>query len=77
MLFGSLLPEHLEGLPGRRLLGPMHFCNLDCDDEVLTGRLRARPAWRGWSEKRIAEHQRFAAQLRASIRPTLDTGAFR
>jgi len=55
----------------------MHFCNLDCDDEVLTGRLRARPAWRGWSEKRIAEHQRFAAQLRASIRPTLDTGAFR
>ncbi len=74
VLCGSLLPEDLEDLPGRRLLGPIHFCNLDCGDEVLAARLRARPAWRAWSEERIVEHQRFAAHLRASVRPTFDTG---
>jgi hypothetical protein len=37
--------------------------------------LRARPAWRGWTEEQIAEHQRFAAWLRTHIRPTFDTGA--
>jgi hypothetical protein len=55
-------------------VGPIHFCNLDCGDEVLAARLRARPAWRAWSEERIVEHQRFAAHLRASVRPTFDTG---
>jgi hypothetical protein len=75
VLCGSLLPEHLEGLPARRLLGPIRFCNLDCPDEILAARLRARPAWRGWTEEQIAEHQRFAAWLRTHIRPTFDTGA--
>jgi phosphoserine phosphatase len=40
---------------------------------VLAERLRARPAWREWNEQRIAEHQRFAASLRARIDPTFDT----
>jgi gluconate kinase len=74
VLCGSLLPEHLEGLPGRRLVGQIHFCNLDCPDAVLADRLRARPAWRGWTEERIIEQQRFAATLRARIRPSFDTG---
>jgi gluconate kinase len=73
VLCGSLLPEHLEGLSARRLVGPIHFCNLDCPDQVLADRLRARPSWRGWTEERIVEHQRFAARLRARIRPTFDT----
>jgi hypothetical protein len=73
VLCGSLAPEHLVDLPARRLLGPIHFCNLDCPDAVLAERLRARPAWRGWTEERIVEHQRFAAWLRARIRPTFDT----
>jgi gluconate kinase len=74
VLCGSLLPEQLEGLPARRLVGPIHCCNLDCPDAVLAERLRARPAWRGSShEANIVEHQRFAARLRAQIRPTFDT----
>jgi hypothetical protein len=40
---------------------------------VLAERLRARPAWRGWDEQRITEHQRFAASLRSRIDPTFDT----
>lgn len=74
VLCGSLLPAHLQDLPARRLVGPIHFCNLDCPDAVLAGRLRARPAWRDSSdEAKIVEHQRFAAWLRAHIRPTFDT----
>lgn len=73
VLCGSLLPEQLEGLPARRLVGPIHFCNLDCPGAVLAARLRARPAWRGWTEQRIADQQRFAARLRQRIQPTFDT----
>jgi chloramphenicol 3-O-phosphotransferase len=73
VLCGSLLPEHLEGLPARPLVGPVHFCNLDCPDEVLADRLRDRPKWRAWNEDRVLEHKRFAADLRAQIRPSFDT----
>ena len=41
VLCTSLIPEYLESLPARRLLGPIHFCNLDCPDDVLAARLRA------------------------------------
>jgi RNase adaptor protein for sRNA GlmZ degradation len=73
VLCGSLVPEQLEDLPARRLVGPIHFCNLDCSDAALAERLRARPAWREWTEERIIEHQRFAAWLRTRIQPTFDT----
>ena len=76
VLCGSLLPDQIEGLPARRLVGPIHFCNLDCPDAVLADRLRNRPAWRGSSkEPAIAEHQRFAAWLRTHIQPTFDTSS--
>jgi hypothetical protein len=73
VLCGSLLPEHLDELPARPLVGPVHFCNLDCPADVLGDRLRDRPAWRAWNEDRVLEHQRFAADLRARIRPSYDT----
>jgi RNase adaptor protein for sRNA GlmZ degradation len=73
VLCGSLQPEQLEPLPARPLVGEICFCNLDCPDEVLAERLRARPAWRDWNAERIAEHQRFAASLRSRIDPTFDT----
>jgi predicted kinase len=74
VLTGSLTPDQLERLPARRLLGPLHFANLDCPDDVLAQRLGARPAWRGTSSAaKIAEHQRFAAWLRARIQPSFDT----
>jgi hypothetical protein len=74
VLCGSLTPDQLEQLPGRRLVGPIHFCVLDCPDEILATRLRARPTWRDSStEVRIAEYQQFAASLRSRIRPSFDT----
>jgi hypothetical protein len=60
--------------PARKLLGPIHFGNLDCPDEVLAGRLRARPSWRHSSiESAVLEQERFAAWLRAHIQPSYDT----
>jgi hypothetical protein len=74
VLTGSLTPDQLERLPARKLIGPIHFALLDCDDHILASRLRARPAWRGTStEAKVLEHQRFAAWLRARITPSFDT----
>jgi broad-specificity NMP kinase len=74
VLAGSFIPSHLEPLPGRKLVGPIRFCTLDCPDDVIAERLRSRPSWRGASEEAfIAEHQRFAAWLRAHIQPCYDT----
>jgi predicted kinase len=76
VLCSSLLPSQLESLPSRKLLGPVRFCNLDCPDDVLAARLRARPPWRHSStEDVILTHQRFAAWLRAHIDPTWDTSS--
>jgi hypothetical protein len=74
VLCGSLQPDQLEGLPARKLIGPVYCCVLDCPDDVRASRLRARPAWRGTStEEAIARHQRYAAWLRANIDPCYDT----
>jgi hypothetical protein len=74
VLAGSLLPGQLETLPGRKLIGPIRFCTLDCPDAVIAERLRGRPSWRFTSkEAAVAEHQRFAAWLRTHIHPCYDT----
>ncbi len=74
VLCTSMMPDRLENLPARKLLGPVHFANLDCPDDVLAARLRARPAWRHSStEEVIANHQRFAAWLREHVDPSWDT----
>jgi hypothetical protein len=74
VLCTSLLPSQLEPLPARKLLGPIHFGNLDCPDDVLAARLRARPSWRFSSrEEAVLVHQRFAAWLRQHIDPSWDT----
>lgn len=76
ILSGSLTPDQLERLPFRKLIGPIHFCVLDCSDDVRAARLRARPAWRdSSSEEVIVQNQRFAAWLRERISPCFDTGA--
>lgn len=74
VLGGSLTPDQLENLPARKLIGPIGFCLLDCPDDVLAARLRARPSWRGFATAdAIARHQRFAAWLRERIQPRYDT----
>lgn len=74
VLCGPLVPDQFERLPGRRLVGPIHFGHLDCRDDLLAERLRARPAWRrSSSEEFIARQCGFAAWLRSNIHPTFDT----
>jgi hypothetical protein len=49
---------------------------LDCADDILASRLRARPPWRGSSsEAKVLDHQRFAGWLRARVTPSFVTGA--
>ncbi len=73
VLCGSLMPDQLAGLPARHLVGPIHFCNLDCPDDVLVERLRARPPWRGCTPEFVAEQRRFAGWLRSHVTPSFDT----
>ncbi|MFW5415757.1 AAA family ATPase [Nocardiopsis sp. CNT-189] len=63
VLCGTVVPPELEPLPERALFSRIHYLALTCDPEVLAARLRARPAWRGWDEPRIAEMLDYAAWL--------------
>ncbi len=70
VLLGPLLPDWVEILPSRRWIGPIHFALLDCSDEQRRARLMERPSWR---EHAIDSHLGFAAHLRHTISPVLDT----
>lgn len=71
LLCGTVVPPELEPLPERALFGAVHYLALTCAPDVLARRLRARPAWRGWDEPRIAEMLDHAEWLRTSA-GTLD-----
>ena len=60
MLFsgGLVVPENVEGCVERRYFSEVHRLALVCAEDVLTARLRARPAWRGASRPEV-----LAAQL--------------
>ncbi|NYJ36276.1 AAA family ATPase [Nocardiopsis aegyptia] len=60
VLCGTVVPPEFEPLPERALFTDVHYLALTCDPGVLAARLRARPAWRGWDEERIAETLDFA-----------------
>jgi hypothetical protein len=49
VLFGAGMgvPKNIEPCVERRYFSDIHYLALVCDDEVLTQRLKARPAWRG------------------------------
>lgn len=49
VLFGAGMgvPENIEPCVERRYFSDIHYLALVCEDEVLTQRLKARPAWRG------------------------------
>jgi hypothetical protein len=74
VLCGTFRPGQLAELPGRVLVGPIHFCLLNPSDETIAARLRARPAWRGCTDASIREQTAFAAQLRGEITAQFDTG---
>lgn len=66
LLCGTVVPPELEPLPERALFSAVHYLALTCRPDVLVQRLRARPAWRGWDEPRIAEMLDYASWLTAS-----------
>jgi len=63
VLCGTVVPPEFETLPERALFREIHYLALVAHAEVLARRLRARPAWRGWDEPRIAEMLEFNAWL--------------
>lgn len=65
VLCGTVVPPEFEPLPERVFFSEIHYLALVADSEVLARRLRARPAWRGWDEPRIAEMLAFNEWLRA------------
>jgi broad-specificity NMP kinase len=71
VLVGTVVPAQLEHRPERVFVGDIHYLGLVCEPEVLSARLRARPAWRGWDEPRIAETLEFNDWLRRNG-PALD-----
>lgn len=71
VLCGTVVPVQLECHPQRVLFAGIRYLALVCEPVVLAGRLRARPAWRGWDEPRIRETLEFNDWLRAAA-PTLD-----
>jgi broad-specificity NMP kinase len=75
VLVGTVVPEQLERRPERVFVGDIHYLGLVCEPEVLRARLRARPAWRGWDEPRIAETLAFNEWLRRhapSLHPAVE-----
>jgi hypothetical protein len=65
------LPEHYEPLPERAWFSDIHYLALVCDNAVLAERLRLRPAWRGATDERIKEMQRFNRWLAANAASTV------
>jgi broad-specificity NMP kinase len=62
VLFGAGMgvPENLESCIERRYFSSVRYLALVCSGEILSKRLRQRPAWRGaGNTKYIEEHQRF------------------
>jgi broad-specificity NMP kinase len=68
LLCGTVVPAEIEPLPERLLFRDIHYLALVTDIDVMADRLRARPAWRGWDEGRVAEMVAFARELRATAR---------
>ncbi|GAA1980568.1 AAA family ATPase [Amycolatopsis minnesotensis] len=64
VLCGTVAPPEFETRPERVLFSSIHYLALVGDDATLRRRLLARPAWREWSEPRVAEMLEFAAWLR-------------
>lgn len=65
VLCGTVAPPEFEPLPYRALFSDIHYLALTCDSDLLAERLRKRPAWREWSEPRIADTVEFNEWLRA------------
>lgn len=80
VIVGTILPEHLEGLSDRDLVGEIYYINLHTDDLTRKQRLMTRRKWGPPNEEFIQAHARFATQLLLDANtkfghpmPTIDT----
>jgi len=73
VLCGTVVPVQFERCPQRVFVGDIHYLGLVCEPDVLRDRLRRRPAWRGWDERRIEEMLRFDEWIRTAGIELLDT----
>jgi broad-specificity NMP kinase len=75
VLCGTVVPAQFEHRPERVFVGDIHYLALMCEPAVLRERLRARPAWRDWDERRIDEMLEFEGWVRrnaASTEPPME-----
>jgi hypothetical protein len=70
LLCGTVVPGQFEACPERRLVGEIHYLALVCDDAELAARLRARPAWRGWTDEEVARMVAFNRWVRRNAATT-------
>jgi len=63
VIVGTIIPEHLEGLADRDLVGDIFYINLHTDDRTRRTRLNSRRKWGLPDEEFIQEHARFAVWL--------------
>lgn len=59
ILCGSIKPADLNQCETRPFFTTIYYLALHCEDTTLAERLRARSAWRGWTEELVAKHQEF------------------
>jgi hypothetical protein len=80
LLCGTVVPGQLEACPERRLVGQLQYLALVCEDAELEARLRARPAWRGRTDEKVAGMLAFNQWVKDNAATTvppmqlLDTG---
>jgi hypothetical protein len=78
VLFGAGVgvPENMEPCIERRYFSNLHYLALTCDNDVLSERLRNRPAWRKSSDEAFVEQQikfnQWFKENASSITPGID-----
>jgi AAA domain len=70
LLCGTVVPGQLEACPERQLLDHIHYLALTCDDAELEARLRARPAWRAWTDEKVARMLAFNRWVKGNAATT-------
>ena len=63
IIVGTIIPEHLQGLSDRDLVGSIGYAILHCDDQTRRQRLLTRREWGLPSEEFIRTHEAFARWL--------------
>ncbi len=71
LMYGTTLPEHIEGLGERVYFSEVHYLALTCSDAELVARLEGRPAWRGSaSPEFVGKMREFNAWIRSNAAVT-------